>query len=318
MSFLGELKPLTSLTINFGRENLRYDYHKRFFEVSCDDIRHLVDGIRQLSNLKSLTLRGNKMDSKKMIVLMTGLIASHIEVLDLSFCQLDAHTIQPLVIFLCENEHHSLKHLELQGNYLGGAQLAAFAAGLAMFNGKLKCLGLSQNPLNDDGVVAIVNGLLELKYLRKIDFSCCEMGEIGVREILRILRLNSLRSVDISSVHVTDEQGTELVQCMENNFNMEELECRNCGLTLHQEKCVRLLLERNVYYIRHPYLFKEDFTFTEEDKERIDDILAKWRHSLLDRVEMEAIKFNRIDEIERSKYRQNFLTDEEFRERARI
>lgn len=316
LSFLSQLQSLTTLTINFATENLRYDYHKRFFELSCDDISNLANGICQLSSLRSLTLRGNKLNDKKMVMLMNGLSTSHIEILDLSFCQLDAFAIRSLAVFLCENEHNSLQCLELKGNCLTGVELTDFGAGLTMYKGELKYLGLSQNPLNDDGVVAIVNGLREMEHLNKIDFSSCEMGTIGVREIIELLRLKSLKSLNISSIIVQDQHATELIQRMESNFNMEQLECRNCGLTLEQERGIRLLLERNVYYIKHPCLFKEHFT--EDDEKQIDDKLANWRHLLFDRIEDEASKFGHNDEIIRSKYHQNFLTEEKFCETARI
>lgn len=315
LSFLCELKHLSALCIDFSTENLLYGYNRRYFELSTYDFTNLANGISNLSQLRILNLRGNQMNSEGMKILMKSLLGSLVESLDLSFCQLNASSIQPLAIFLADNANHSLKNLELMGNKIGGASVTEFASGLAHFKGSLEHMGLSQNPLKADGLLAIVTALCFAKNLEKIDISGCLIESDGMHCIVELIENHSqLRKINVSSIQIATDCAIKIIRCLKINYKIEYFECRNCGLCLQHEKQIRVLLERNIYYKNYPYLLKENFT--EEDEKAIDEIVAKHRHSLLNNINPEE-RF-RCDRIDVGKYYQNLYDENMFVKNLKI
>lgn len=314
LSFLGELRRLTVLSIDFSTENLKYGYHKRYFELSSEDFINLTNGISKLPSLKTLVLCGNKMNCEKMRILMNGIRKVHIERLDLSFCHLDASSIDQLALYLGDCKSKSLKYLVLMGNHIGGGALAGFAAGLALFAGNLRHLGLSQNPLDADGIQSIVAAIVHSKRVEQIDISGCLIGPDGEQQIAILLEEKSqLRKINISSVQISNECATEIIRCLKNNYDIVYFECRNCELSLEQETNIRVLIDRNVYYKKYPYLLKDNFT--EEEEAEIDGILSKDHHRLLDRAQ-DAVRMRKIpDGADTTEYYQNLYDENEIIEK---
>lgn len=283
LSFLDEFKYLQDLTVSFNADNLQLKYHERYFESSIDDIVNLSRALSKLPKLRTLTLRGNKMNGEKLRILVQALYQSRIKKLDLSFCGIDSIAIQPLALFLCENENHVLEYLELRGNFISGAGIKSLASGLAFFKGVLKYLGLSRNPVEVDGADAIVDVICKSQNIEYIDLSSCELGPEGVNAILRLVKeTTSLRKLDISSVAIPNETAFQLVKALLNNYKLEIIECRQCELSDERAEQIKTLLERNLYYVQHPYLLKSHFT--EEDEREIDGLLANQKNSLLEKA----------------------------------
>lgn len=296
LSFISHLKNLHTFMINFGQKNLQYGYNRRYFEIASQDILNVSIGLGQIANLTSLQFSGNKMDFAKMNILIKGLFKNHLTRLDFSYCHLNAISIKPIAYFLSEN--CTLKYLELMGNNISGSEVNAFASGLERFRGVLKYLGFSRNQLGAKGAVALVTKLINARNVLEIDFSCCEVGCEGSREIVNLLSFQtSLKSLDISSIPLTRECAADLYQYLKDNYNMEILDCRCCNLTVEQEAQIRVLLERNIYYKTYPFLFKS--SFTEDDEIEIDhNIGMNLRHWQFGNVSRELEALNNIIEMD--------------------
>lgn len=93
-------------------------------------------------------------------------------------------------------------------------------------------------------------------------------------QIAHIIQLKAkLTHLDISCIYFTKKAGDTLLAAVRDNSELLQLECRECSFTESQEMWLRLLIERNNFYLNNPCMVKD--TFSKEDEIEIEKWLMR-------------------------------------------
>ena len=96
-------------------------------------------------------------------------------------------------------------------------------------NAKVKYLDISENPIGDDGISAISDGLHVNTMLIQLVAHNCEFRSKGAESVAKMLQTNkTLKYLDISSNHIEDDGITAVTCSIENNITLTELKLHDC------------------------------------------------------------------------------------------
>lgn len=187
--------------------------------------------------------------------------------IDFSNCTLSGDSAISLGFFIAKSS--TLKHIELQGNLLDEQGARCIAYGLQKTVSTEMYLGLARNPIGNNGIKELGAGLVKGKNVTELNISGVDVQAEGSYRVAHIIKLGlSIKKLDISCIKFSENGGKALVDAMQENRTIIELECRGCDLTEKQEFELRLLVQRNRFYIENPCMEKE--TFTKKDEQEID------------------------------------------------
>lgn len=203
---------------------------------------------------------------------MRGLCdCSRLETLELSYCQLTSTAA--IGTFLSANV--SLKRLELRGNYLSGREVVELAVAINQYGGNLCYLGLSQNPLQSNGLKHILDNLRNTEQVNDLDVSACEFDADDVSYLLDFINSHEiLDSVDLTSIQLSEANADKLIRIVRDNYRIVRLLHTFCGLSEEQELKVRVLLARNNYCLENR-TFRRGNDLTMAEAREIDLLMGE-------------------------------------------
>lgn len=234
----------------------------------------ILSGLSRLTNLTNLCLADCRLDDRKMKILVRGFLNCPLESIDMSHCRLGNGAGKALGYFLMNNSG-TLKSIELADNRLiTSIGWQAIGFGLQSYVGELEYLGMAGNAVGEGGIVAIGGGICDLEQIRRLDISRIELGGEASFRIVQMVGFHKrLEWLDMSAVWLGASLGEKLIEAVTEHWGLKHLAVGHCGLTENQQRKLRLLVERNVFYAANPCIRKAKFT--EDDVEKIDEWIVK-------------------------------------------
>lgn len=235
LEFLGVLTKLKSLFIKFDPGLLKLRYERRFFQVSVDDIKNVGKALTKLKKLEQFVIRRSDLsEPAKLHHLLEPMSwMPHLKCLDFSYCGITSgESGECFKKVLTINR--TLTHIELKGNNLDLEFCNRFAVGMITFEGFLDYLGLSMNPILDNGLGLILRSINERSNVRKLDISNCgqtthETSDGCMQELLRLIeRQGVIREFNVNG-NVNEKFKQEFIKALEKNYEIDDAQCDNCG-----------------------------------------------------------------------------------------
>lgn len=211
LEFLGKLKKLKNLSIEFNSGTLNHSYERKFFKVATRDVANLALGLCNLKALQKLEIvHSNLQEHEKILYLLVSIEGiSTLTCLNLTHCNITSkESGRHFENFFLHNS--TLERLELRENNLHGDFCEHFAVGLLNFKGHLKYLGMAFNPILRDGLKFIISSMIERDNVEQLNVCGCEGGkrdsyEEFVQEFCTFLRqTKKLKLLDLSCNHIPD------------------------------------------------------------------------------------------------------------------
>lgn len=197
------------------------------------------------------------MDARKLELLLRSLCnIDTLEILNLGNDQLKDDCGTALVKMFLYSK--SLKSLELEGNEVGPLVMMEFANAFKSFHIKLQYLGLRENPLTDEGLHALASSLIGTENVKHLCLSgLIDISEQGLiccicNELLR--QHKHLTHLDLTCIKMSPKVGQELLAALQVNQTIQQMDCRACGLDVDSQFEIDLLLKRNRYIFKNPYV----------------------------------------------------------------
>lgn len=291
LKFLGKLTFLRKLSLNFHPIYLvGKKYQRHLFKISTEDIKNLGKALTTLNKIEYLKITSTSLsESNKVKFLIQPLIdQSNLRVLNLTFCDIGCGSVESGEIFKTFfSLNESLKEIELRGNKIDGKFCKSISEGLLKFKGKLDYFGISLNPIFGDGMSLILEAIQVSNNISSLNLSQCDNfqhqnKDLCVEELLKMILMANcgVKKLDFhSNVIKNEELIDKFIKVLNENYEIENLNCEDCGFSIEKLVNIQILIARNQYYIKNPIL-KKDF-FTEEDEIEIDKLFKKVKHPLL-------------------------------------
>jgi Ran GTPase-activating protein (RanGAP) involved in mRNA processing and transport len=214
--------------------------------INAEAFSNLVDGWVQSNTVHSVWLKRNPLTAKAAPdVFRLVSQCKNLRTLDLDQTELSNEgttwLFNSLVKFLSDetNSTPSLENIYLNGDGLSTTACKAINAYLLHPRCKLVSLFISNNPIGDDGLVALTNRLRSNKTLQRLTLKSCGLKDVRLAEFLNEVQHHpSLQSLDLSQSYITPDTGTRF-----NHFTdaivpalISLIECSSSlkVLTLHQ------------------------------------------------------------------------------------
>lgn len=242
LEFLGSFKGLKRLEITYNPGRLQYTYERRLLQVATVDIENIAKALVKLENLEMFSLHGSDLSEAIKIRFLLEPLKSleHLTHLSLANCKItSAESGEHFSNLLKRNS--GIRHLELKGNYLDFGFCEKFASGIEAFRGELEFLGLSMNPIMNNGLKEILRGISEKDNIIHVDFSNCTLdvdviSEETLQELIKLIRSSrTIRRINFDANEIPC--GQKLIEALNSNYEIDELSCENCG-----EFCFEILL----------------------------------------------------------------------------
>lgn len=227
-------------------------------------------GLARLQRLEELAIVDSILDDRKCKILVRGLLNCPLRRLDLRNCQLGNDAAKAIAYLLMHNVHASLSELELRSNRIGPPGWQAIGYGIQHYAGELEYLGAGNNPVGEEGVVAIGGAILDAPQVWRLDLARADVAGDGPLRLMQIVGFHRrLRWLDVSSMCWGRKLGDRLIHAVLQHWELEHLAVWNCGFTDEQESKLRILIERNVFYRENPCMRRD--VITPEDAAVIDE-----------------------------------------------
>lgn len=220
----------------------------------------------KLVNLKSFSINRSKLDDRKTQILIQGLLRCPLEQLSITYCHLRCTNF--LEEFCLKNK--TLKILNLKGNNFLDQGVNGLTAALSVFEGHLQCLVLSRNSIESESFEKFLEITCNTKHINELDLAACIIKQSDIERLIKFCAVHgSLSSLNVSGIPMSDENGNELINMLKNNHKMRVIDVRECGLSESQEQKLRLLLERNKYIGKYPFLLADAASQTTDDVDSV-------------------------------------------------
>lgn len=234
IEFLGGLSNLKQLSIKFDPGYLGYNYTRRLFQVSSEDVGNVAKAMLKLKKLERIEIRRSDMSESEKVLFLTRSMKSMLTLhsIDFSYCSIGSRLSGQHFRQLLKS-NRAIKQLELKGNDLDESFCQNFASGLKDFRGKLEYLGLSWNPIFGKALASILKAAEKVS---RLDISNCNLTtnqqtEECFVQLATMLESNqSLIELDISGNEFKSlETKAKFIKALEKNFEVVEVRCDNCG-----------------------------------------------------------------------------------------
>lgn len=234
LEFLGGLSNLKQLSIKFDPGNLGYNYTRRLFQVSTEDVENVAKALTNLKKLERLEIRRSDLSEPEKLLFLTRSMKSMpaLRSIDFSNCSIGSR-LSGLHFLGLLRANRMIRRLELKGNNLDECFCQNLAAGLKDFRGELEYLGLSWNPIFGK---ALVNILKAAEKVSRLDISNCDLKTKQHNDecfdclAVMLERHQSLIELDVSGNEFTSvELKAKFIKALEKNFEVVEARCDNCG-----------------------------------------------------------------------------------------
>ncbi|XP_062132179.1 uncharacterized protein LOC133842896 [Drosophila sulfurigaster albostrigata] len=288
LSFVRYFDQLNSLTIEFLGPQMERGYHKRHLNFSYRDIVHLAKGVRTLQQLKIFRLRNSRMDHMKLLIIAEALKKlDSLEIVDFGYDQLEDDCDVALEMLL--DRKTMLKELELGYNKLEENALKAIGYALKCYTDNhgsdappMEYLGLAHNPLGHSSIGPLVHDILGTDHVARLNINGIFTDPFALAYNLNLLlrRHKPLLHLDMASIKLSSTQGKIILPALEFNRNILHFDCRGCDFSVDEEFEADVIVRRNNYIAKYPYL--DDATDTQFD---VRKYLGGLKHPIVAKIE---------------------------------
>ena len=221
---------IQQLQSNLGNCFVHLDLHEQ--KLSPDQIQQLVTCFQQQAFVQYLNLHLNAItDALGGIQIIRSLAAPvHLQKLDLSGNRLSDDAVLELSNGLLGNPKNSLTQLFLYGNRItrvGGMALAK----AIQSNHTLTTLHLGSNPVSDQTVIHLANGLLSYEHraIKNLILNYTQTSDIGVSALAIALKSSkgTLVELSLSFNRISNKGAKELAQALEHNNTLKAIYLSN-------------------------------------------------------------------------------------------
>jgi hypothetical protein len=305
LNFLSKITHLKELCIEFGVAKLNFPYERRFFQNSIEDVKYLSEGLCKLVHLNKLEITRTDLCEGISVLLASIKNSKNLTNLTLSYCKIGkcSSSGEAFKHFLIENT--SVERIELRDNKLTFDFCSKFSIGVGKHEKHFKYIGLSLNPIFNEGLELILNSIASVDNVTELNISTC-VGEkrtlydingwVAIQKIIQITK--NLKTLDVSNNNAKSLNMKKFLQKIKNNFAIEKIDVENCGkinsiisdnfiyllffldLSIKDQVDLSLLLSRNQYFRENPCLLNTQNLSSEEEVE-IEKWLKRVRHPLL-------------------------------------
>lgn len=292
LSFVRYFDQLTSLTLEFLGPYKMGNYHQRHLNFSYTDMTRLAKGLRTLRHLEIFRLRNSRMDSIKLIILCRVLRhLDSLEVVDLGGNCLGDDCNVGLGELL--KRRVMLRSLELENNDLEYLTLETLGYTLSQHkvvdsDSSLRYLGLSYNPVSNIGLESLFGEIIGTQHVQELSINGLHNVAAGkfVEQVSTLLRTHApLRRLQMAANKLDKKIGRDLLRSLEQNHKVVQFDCRACNLSEQQEYEADIIVRRNEYLEKNPFI--GDTTQTEES---LLELLLSRRHPIRAKLEKERAK----------------------------
>ncbi|XP_055623741.1 uncharacterized protein LOC129767144 [Toxorhynchites rutilus septentrionalis] len=250
LKVLRHLQNLTSLSLTFGPEDRCKQYQRRFFQCSLEDMENLAEALGKLQFLEHFKISKSRLSPEKLKVLLNQLALKQLKVLEFPYCNLSDDTGIHLGKYISKCPP-CLHTVNLSGNFLSGKEIENFGYGIYVYEGILDRLDISYNPVGEAGILTLGGAVKKSKHLRELNVSVCDIGEQGALRVAQLLGFHRpLEVLLMDCVPLGKTGGKKLIQVLKENWFVQEVHCKSCGLKESQEERVKKILRRNNKFIR--------------------------------------------------------------------
>ncbi|XP_065079089.1 uncharacterized protein LOC135702048 [Ochlerotatus camptorhynchus] len=246
---LKHLQNLTSLSLIFGLGGIIKGYEPRFFQFSLNDMENLTTALSELQFLEHFKLSRSRMEPDKLKALLGQLSEMKIKSLELSYCYLgeDVGFLLGKYISKCPE---TLERIDLSGNFLDGQQIENFGYGINVYQGVLKQLDLSHNPIGETGVLTLGGAIVNTEQVRELNLTGCDIGEQGAFWVAKLLAIHKpLRILHMNCTPLGRAGGKKLIEALKENWFVVEVNCKFCNLKPSHERRIQRILRRNKQFL---------------------------------------------------------------------
>ncbi|UJR12138.1 hypothetical protein I4U23_016315 [Adineta vaga] len=177
----------------------------------------LTQALQNNKNLRTLNLYNTKLSSDAAQYLSTILTLNH----HLQSLHLGVNTLSNLGMKYLFNDHIKLQYLNISCNRINQHGCIYLAEFLEQ-NQTLKQLDIGGNPIEDNGIKILFNGLINNKTLIDLRMWHCQITNFQI--ISNLLKSHlTLKQLDLEGNQITDEYDQLLISLIQNNKTLEKL-----------------------------------------------------------------------------------------------
>ncbi|XP_065887218.1 protein NLRC3-like isoform X2 [Dysidea avara] len=136
------------------------------------------------------------------------------------------------ISLIVEHLHGNTTLTELSVHNCGLSAKGASSVGRFLKNSSLQCLDMSSNPISDDGISLIVEGLQCNKTLTELYVMECGLSAKGARCIGELLQENTVLEVLLMGWDNIGDDGITIIAGVLGKSRIKELHVQKCGITV--------------------------------------------------------------------------------------
>lgn len=240
---LENLNQLKSLSITYDCRTIGTQFYLTCTNISDNDIKKFTRGLTQ-TDLKEFKFHSSKLEPPmlKQIGLALDKNTSLVTI-EMQNCRFGDAGLLSFCSILTHDSLPHVRHLGLSNNFISSEGAALLANILR--RRKIETLDLKLNPILSDGaneILALV-GIIELSSL---NISSCSFDESIEEALLYVLRKNKkLRQLNISINKLGEELGVKIHKELANNKILREFDVRAAGISHKTKRLIDGLILEN-------------------------------------------------------------------------
>ncbi|XP_073682127.1 NACHT, LRR and PYD domains-containing protein 3-like [Garra rufa] len=237
-------------TVLLMSERVLDEFNPKTFTSSSWDYQRLVPAVRCC---RKALFDGCGLDETCCETVSSALQSSdsHLIELDLGSNHLQDSGVEMIYDGL-KSSHCQLSILRLYGCYITAQSCESLSSALQSSNSVLRVLDLSNNDLNDTGVILLSDGLKRNSKLEILRLSKCNLTAQSCESLSLVLRSSNsgLEKLDLSNNDLKDHGVKLLSDGLKRNSKLEILRLSGCMVTKEGCDCLSSVLSSNPSHLR--------------------------------------------------------------------
>ena len=205
-------------------------------EVVAEDLANVI---KNNAGLRHLSLAGNYLKSKALIILQALTENSQLVVLDLSGNNMNGEVVEHLANVIKNNS--GLQHLGLADNNINSKAVAVLQA--LKNNSQLVTLDLRRSGIIGEVAEDLARVIQNNSDLKELFLSSNDLKSSGAIVLQALARSSELTSLDLSGNNMTEVVAEDLANVIKNNLGLQQLNLSDNNLSLSVVVILRALRE---------------------------------------------------------------------------